>query len=100
MFRLLGADANTAFRSYDSTLTVSKSGLSDITTARRKRVTSWGPAGLSITGDGLVPETVGFDGSYGSGATITIGRDINGYIGPVAIYNYQMTDAEQQAITA
>jgi hypothetical protein len=100
MFRLLGADANTAFRSYDSTLTVSKSGLSDITTARRKRVTSWGPAGLSITGDGLVPETVGFDGSYGSGATITIGRDINGYIGPIAIWNYQMTDAELQAITA
>ena len=51
--------------------------------------------------DGLIPEAVAFDGVYGSGATIDdCGQDINGYIGPVAIYNYQMTDAELQAITA
>jgi hypothetical protein len=99
-FQVSTPDANTDFRAYDTTLTAIKTGLSDITTGRRKRAVSWGPAGLSVTGDGLNPVTVGFDGSYGSGATISIGRNINGYIGPVAIYNYQMTDAELQAITA
>jgi len=90
----------TQWRVNDGTTVVTKSGLSDITTAKRKRAVSWGGAGLSVTGDGLAPETGAFDGAFGSGATITIGTALNGYVGPVAIYNYQMTDAELQAITA
>jgi hypothetical protein len=43
---------------------------------------------------------VAFDGSFGNGAIINIGEGLNGYMRNVAIYNYQMTDAELQAITA
>jgi hypothetical protein len=92
-------DANTIWKAYDGTNIVTKSGLSDISTAKRKRVVSWG-TGLTVTGDGLAPASGSFDGAFGSGASIEIGQFINGYIGPVAIYNYQMTDAELQAITA
>ena len=92
-------DANTLWKAYDGTNIVSKSGLSDISTAKRKRVVSWG-TGLKVTGDGISPASGSFDGAFGSGASIEIGQFINGYIGPVAIYNYQMTDAELQAITS
>jgi hypothetical protein len=88
----------TVWKAYDGTNTVIKSGLSDISTAKRKRVISWG-TGLKVAGDGLAPESGSFDGAFGGAATIEIGQAINGYIGPVAIYNYQMTDAELQAIT-
>lgn len=91
-------DANTIWKAYDGTNIVTKSGLSDISTAKRKRVVSWG-TGLKVSGDGLAPASGSFDGSFGSGASIEIGQFINDYIGPVAIYNYQMTDAELQAIT-
>lgn len=91
-------DANTIWKAYDGTNIVTKSGLSDISTAKRKRVVTWG-TGMSVTGDGLTPASGLFDGAFGSGATIDVGNTINGYIGPVAIWNYQMTDAQLQAIT-
>jgi hypothetical protein len=92
-------DANTSWKAYDGTNIVSKSGLSDISTAKRKRVVSWG-TGLKVTGDGISPASGSFDGAFGSGSSMEIGQNINGYIGPVAIYNYQMTDAQLQAITS
>jgi hypothetical protein len=98
-FQLSTPDANTDFRAYDTTLTAIKTGLSDITTAKRKRAVSWGGATQSSCGDGIAPTSGAFDGAFGSGATIAIGPFTNGYIGPVAIYNYQMTDAELQALT-
>jgi len=91
--------SSTVWKAYDGTNTVTKSGLSDASTAKRKRVVTWG-TGMSVTGDGLTPASGSFDGSFGAATTIDIGNTINGYIGPVAIYNYQMTDAELQAITA
>ncbi len=94
------AVSTTLFRISDGTTTLTKSGLSDISTGSRKRAGSWGGDGLKLTGDGLAPSVVAFDGSFGNGALINIGESLNGYIGPVAIYNYQMTDAELQAITA
>ena len=87
------------WRVYDGTATTVKTGLSDISTSARKRSNSWGPANTLLTGDGLVSTAGTFDGSFGDGATILIGDNLNGYIGHVAIYNYQMTDAELQAIT-
>ena len=99
-FGTTSGSATTSFRINDGTTNLSKSGLSNISTESRKRVGSWGPAGLSVTGDGLAPATDVFDGSFGNGASISIGENLNGYIGPVAIWNYQMTDAELQAITA
>lgn len=96
----ISASATTSYRVYDETTVVTASGLSDITTAPRKRAASWGPAGLKVNGDGVAPTSGAFDGSFGSGATISVGLNANGYTGPVAIYNYQMTDAELQALTA
>jgi len=89
-----------SWRIMDGTTIIFSSGLSNITTAKRKRVVSWGGGTQSAGGDGVAPVSGVFDGSFGNGATINIGPFANGYIGPVAIYNYQMTDAELQAITA
>jgi len=89
----------TTWRVYDGTTTTVKTGLSDISTSARKRANSWGPANTLLTGDGLVSTSGTFDGSFGDGATMLIGDNLNGYIGPVAIWNYQMTDAQLQAIT-
>ena len=93
------AVSTTLFRISDGTTILTKSGLSDISTGSRKRAGSWGGDGLKLTGDGLAPSVVAFDGSFGNGALINIGEGLNGYVGPVAIYNYQMTDAELQALT-
>ena len=91
----------TSWRFNDSTTTVTiASGLSSIKTGKRKRAASWGGATKSVCGDGIAPTSGAFDGSFGNGATIDIGNTLNGYIGPVAIYNYQMTDAQLQAITS
>ena len=88
------------WRAYDGTTIVTKNGLSDIRSALRKRVISWGGAGLTSTGDGLVPAVGVFSGTFAAGANMVIGSNANGYIRNVAIYNYQMTDAELQAITS
>ncbi len=88
-----------SWRSMDGTTTITATGLSDITTAKRKRAVSWGGATQSSCGDGIAPTSGAFDGAFGSGATIAIGPFTNGYIGPVAIYNYQMTDAQLQEVT-
>ncbi len=90
---------STTWRAYDGTNSVDKTLLSSIETVARKRAVSWGGAGLKSTGDGLIPASGSFDGAFGDGATLDIGSGITGYIGDVAIYNYQMTDAELQAIT-
>jgi hypothetical protein len=93
------ASSSTSWRAYDGTTVVEKIGLSDIRTGKRKRVNSWGPENTKVTGDGLPPASGAFDGLFGDGAILYIAQNFQGYIGPVAIYNYQMTDAELQAIT-
>lgn len=90
---------STSWRAFDGTTVVEKTGLSDIGTGRRKRANSWGPANTKVTGDGLTPASGAFDGLFGDGAILYIAQNFQGYIGPVAIYNYQMTDAELQALT-
>ncbi len=92
--------SSTSWRAFDGTTVVEKTGLSDISTGRRKRANSWGPANTKVTGDGLTPASGAFDGLFGDGAILYIAQNFQGYIGPVAIYNYQMTDAELQAITS
>lgn len=93
-------DDPTSWRINDGTTSVAiLGGLSNIRTGKRKRAASWGGATKTVCGDGVAPTSGAFDGSFGSGAAIEIGNSLNGYIGPVAIYNYQMTDAELQALT-
>lgn len=94
------SNENTSWSSYDGVNTVSKTGLDDMTVeAMVKRVVAWGGSTQKVTGNGATPASGVFDGSWGSGATISIGNTVQGYVGDVAIYNYKMTDAELQAIT-
>jgi len=93
------SQANTEYRAYDGTTVVSKLGLDDATAGFVKRASSWGSAGLKVTGNGAVTASGAFDGSFGDGATISIASNLSGYVGPIAIWNYQMTDAQLQAIT-
>lgn len=92
---------NTAIWSiYDVPALVTKSGLSDMSTATRKRVVAWGSGTMKVTGDGLSPASGAFDGAFGGASTIDIGQSSIGYIRNIAIYNYAMTDAELRAVTA
>lgn len=94
------AAGNTQWQTWDGSTVVVKTGLTDISTGKRKRANSWGPAGLAVTGDGLTQTLGAFDGAFGSGTTITIANGFNGYIGPIAIFNQQLTEAEMRGITA
>jgi len=96
----LSTGGYSSWRANDGTTTTLKStGMNSILNTTRKRAVSWGGAGVTVTGDGATPTTGAFDGAYGSGGSINLGAGLNGYIRNVAIYNYQMTDAELQAIT-
>jgi hypothetical protein len=67
-----------------------------------KIASAWGGATKSIGVDGRTPVASAFDGSMGSGATIDIGGGTSigsAYIKSIAIYNYQMTDAQLQEVT-
>jgi len=97
----LVTDEPTSWRFNDSTTTTTiASGLSNIRTGIRKRSASWGGATKAVCGDGVAPTSGAFDGSFGTGVTIDIGNTLNGYMRNVAIWNYQMTDAELQAIAS
>jgi hypothetical protein len=71
--RMLHTDAPTSIREFDGTINNIKAGLTDMSTGVRKRASSWGGTGQSVTGDGAAPGTGAFDGSMGSGAVIEIG---------------------------
>lgn len=100
-FTGLATGTNPSWRANDGTTTALKSTeLSSIQTVHRKRGVSWGGAGLTVTGEGMTPVTVAFDGAFGSGGTLNLGVELNGYIRNTAFYNYQFSDAELQAITS
>jgi hypothetical protein len=94
----------TGIRTFDTTTQLTKAGLSDMRTAPRKRVSSWGAGGLKVTGDGLAPATAAFDGTMGGGGTVDVGTSgggspWNGGIKNLAIWPTQLPDATLQAIT-
>lgn len=102
---LNSGDVRTVSNLYDGTTAVTKTGLTDISTAIRKRACSWGGGGMSITGDGATPATSVFDGSLGS-TSITIGAATGStaqWFGPmrnVRIYPRALSAAQLQAMTA
>ena len=53
---------------------------------------------MIVASGGVVGTAGTYDGGMGL-ASVGIAVNSSTYIGPVAIYNYQMTDAELQAIT-
>ena len=95
----ISASQTTSWRAADSTNISTVTGLTNITTGLRKRVVCWGSGALKSSGDGITPVSGAFDGNFGSGAAISIGDNINGYIRNIAVYNYAMTDAEMMSIT-
>ena len=96
----LSTGGYSSWRANDGTTTILKStGMNSIFNTTRKRAVSWGGAGLTVTGDGATPSTGAFDGTYGSGVNINLGAGLNGYMRNVAIWNYQMTDAQLQEVT-
>jgi hypothetical protein len=105
--RLLYAQSvTTGIRTFDGTTAVTKSGLADMNGVVRKRASSWGIAGLAITGDGLAPATnVAFDGTMGAGPNIEVGHSgggsqWGGTIRNVQLRLLQVTLAQLSALTA
>lgn len=98
-------DARTTCRVFDGTNIVQATGLNDISTAVRKRATSWGGSTMRITGDGVLPASGSFDGGIGStsiaiGGLSTGASAIFGTIRNVRIYQAQFTSAQLQAVTS
>jgi hypothetical protein len=103
---LAAGSSSTQLVMLDLTTVNTKSGMSDMNSAVRKCACSWGATGQNITGDGLVPANVAFDGTMGSGANIGIGctatggAQWNGTIRNLRIYPTQLNNAQLQALTA
>jgi len=104
--QLLTTNATTTISCVDATTTPNKTGLTNMFTGIRKRASSWGAAGLAVTGDGAAPATGAFDGTMGSGANIGVGCTSagtfqwNGIIKTVKIWYPQYPNPTLQAITA
>lgn len=96
--------AATTIQVVDGTNIVTKSGLTSLQTAMRKRASSWGAAGLVATGDGASVASGSFDGAMASSA-IGVGCNaagtgqLFGNIASVALYTRQLTNAQLQGLT-
>lgn len=77
-------DAPTVFRAFDGPNQATKSGLTSMATASRKRAASWG-SGISVTGDGAAVATAAFDGGFGNTVILSIGNAGGGsqWFGPI-----------------
>ena len=100
-----GGISSTVISIFDGTTLTSKTGLSAMATASRKRASSWGGAGVMVGGDGAAMATGTFDGSMGStsigiGNTTSGGNQWFGTIRNVRIYQTQLSASQLQAVTA
>lgn len=97
-------DAATVIRCRDGTNQASKTGLTSMATAVRKRASSWG-SGMVVTGDGAAVATATFDGDMGSTA-IGIGCRTDGALSwygtikNVRIWRQQLSSSQLIALTA
>jgi len=100
-----GTVADTTIRILDGLNSGTKTGLTSMSTASRKRASSWGGSTLSVTGDGASVASNTFDGGIGS-TSIGIGNFTDGStnwfgtIRNVRIYQTQLSSAQLQAVTA
>lgn len=97
--------SNTVASIFDGTNTVTISGLTSKLNAVQKVASSWGPAGLSVTGNGLTPITGSFDGSIGGVAALGVGgvgdaSDLYGTVKNIHIWTQKFSDVQLQAFTA
>lgn len=96
--------ALTQISMHDTTTQVDKTALTNLGTGIRKRASSWGGAGLVITGDAAAVATGAFDGSLGTSANIQVGSDTSaaqfgGTIRNVQIWPTQLLNAFLQKVT-
>ncbi len=97
--------ASTGILCRDGTNAPTKLGLTDMNAGSRKRASSWGAAGLSVTGDGAAPATSAFDGDEGSTA-VAVGCNTTdatttwyGAIKNVRLWQSQLPDGLLSQIT-
>ena len=96
--------AATEIRGDDGANAITKTGLPPMNTGIRKRIYSYGPSGMSLTGDGVAVSTGVFDGNQ-DGVTIAIGSlngsslYLAGNIKNIRLWQTQLSDAVLQGIT-
>lgn len=93
---LLLSAANSGATASDGTNTAN--GPAGSPSGRKKLALRWGGGAMTVASGGVVGTPGTYDGAMGL-ASIGIAVNSSTYCGPVAIYNYQMTDAELQALT-
>ena len=94
---LLLSAANSGATASDGTNTAN--GPAGSPSGREKLAMRWGGGAMTVASGGVVGTAGTYDGGMGL-ASVGIAVNSSVYCGRVAIYNYQMTDAELQAITA
>lgn len=97
--------ASTTIRTSDNVTSPIKSGLTDMSTGARKRASSYGGTGLSVTGDGAAPATGAFVGTMpltgiyiGTNSTST--NQWFGTIRNVRIFSIQYPDNTLKVMTS
>ena len=93
---LLLSAANSGATAYDGTNAAN--GPVGSPSGRKKLAFRWGAGAMTVASGGVVGTPGTYDGGMGL-ASVGIAVNSSAYCGPVAIYNYQMTDAELQALT-
>ena len=94
---LLLSASNSGATASDGTNTAN--GPAGTPSGRKKLALRWGAGAMTVASGGVIGTPGTYDGGMGL-ASVGIAVNSSTYIGPVAIYNYAMTDAELQAITA
>jgi len=98
---IASTQAVTAIVCTDSTASASKTGLTSMFTAVRKRASSWGAAGQIITGDGAAVATAAFDGTMGETLTaIKVGCGNTGNQWNGTIKNFKVWTTQRNNIVA
>ena len=93
---LLESASNSGATAYDGTN--SANGPTGTPTGRKKLAMRWGDGAMTVASGGVLGTPGTYDGGMGL-SSIGIAINSSLYCGNVAIYNYQMTDAQLQEVT-
>ena len=93
---LLLSAANSGATASDGTNTAN--GPAGSPSGREKLAMRWGGGAMTVASGGVVGTAGTYDGGMGL-ASVGIAVNSSVYCGRVAIYNYQMTDAQLQEVT-
>ena len=93
---LLLSASNSGATAYDGTNAAN--GPAGTPSGKKKIALTWGGIVMKVASSGAVGAAGVYDGGMGL-STIGVGVNASSYVGDIAIYNYQMTDAEMMSIT-